>query len=135
MIWKINQLGLLNLKYNKLKQNRPNWNDWGDNEKILIDINEMWVSDIFEMDNEKCNASEMDNRRLNVKRGVVRFIKAQMNPTESNRHWFESLLCPLIKFHFHAHLTQFFNPSKLLYIIKLVELTTLFNFLAIPIII
>jgi len=28
MIWKINQLGLLNLKYNKLKQNRPNWNDW-----------------------------------------------------------------------------------------------------------
>ena len=51
MIWKLNQLGLLNLKYNKLKQNWPNWNDWGDNEKILIDINGIWVSDISEMDN------------------------------------------------------------------------------------
>jgi len=38
MTSKINQLGSLNLKYNKMKQNRPNWNDWGDNKKILIDI-------------------------------------------------------------------------------------------------
>jgi len=115
MIWKINQLGLLNMKYNKLKQNRPNWNDWGNNEKILIDINEIWVSDITEMDNGKYNASKMDNRRLNVRRGVVRFITAQITPAESNRHWFESLFCPLLKFHFHAHLTRFSNPNKLPY--------------------
>ena len=88
MIWKMNQLGLLNLKYNKLKQNRPNWNDWGDNEKILIDINEIWVSDISEMDNGKYNAYEMDNRRLNVRRGVVRFIKAQITPAWFDGHWF-----------------------------------------------
>ena len=56
----LNQLGLLNLKYNKLKQNKPNGNDWGDNEKILIDVNEIWV------DNEKCDASEMDNRMVNA---------------------------------------------------------------------
>jgi len=56
----------LNLKYNKWKQNRPNGNDWGDNEKILIDINEIWVSDISEMDNEKCNAFEMDNSMVNA---------------------------------------------------------------------
>ena len=66
MIWIINLLGLLNLKYNKLKQNRPNWNDWGDNEKILIDINEIWIYDISEMDNGKCNASEMDNRMVDA---------------------------------------------------------------------
>ena len=47
----INQFGLLNLKYNKLKQNRPNGNDWGDDEKILIEINEIWVFDVSEMDN------------------------------------------------------------------------------------
>ena len=49
----------------KLKQNRPNENDWGDNEKILIDIKEIWVSDISEMDNEKCDASEMNNIMVN----------------------------------------------------------------------
>ena len=76
----LNQLWLLNLKYNKLKQNRPNGNDWGDNEKILININEIWISDISEMDNEKCDASEMDNRRFNAMRGVVRFIKAHITP-------------------------------------------------------
>jgi len=38
------------------------------------------------MDNEKCISSKMDNRRLNVRIGVVRFIKAQATPTESNRH-------------------------------------------------
>ena len=78
MIWIINQLGLLNLKYNKLKQNRPNGNDWGDNEKILININEIWVSDISEIDNRMVNTFEMDNRRFNSMRGVVRFIKAQI---------------------------------------------------------
>ena len=84
------QLGLLNLKYNKLKQNKPNGNDWGDNEKILIDINEIWVSDISEIDNRMVSASEMDNRMVNTSemdyrmvnamRGVVRFIKAHITP-------------------------------------------------------
>ena len=84
------QLGLLNLKYNKLKQNKPNGNDWGDNEKILIDINEIWVSDISEIDNRMVSASEMDNRTVNTSemdyrmvnamRGVVRFIKAHITP-------------------------------------------------------
>ena len=49
-----------------MKQNRPNENDWGNNEKILIDINEIWVFDISEIDNEKCDAFEMDNRIFNV---------------------------------------------------------------------
>jgi len=78
------------LKYNKLKQNRPHGNDWGDNEKILIDINEIWISDISEMDNKKCDASEMDNRMANASemgdkwcnaiRGAVRLIKARITP-------------------------------------------------------
>ena len=34
----LNQLGLRQVK---LKQNRPNENDWGDNEKISIDINQL----------------------------------------------------------------------------------------------
>ena len=78
----------MNSKYNKLKQNRPNGNDWGDNKNILIEINEIWVFDVSEMDSGRCNVSEIDNRRLNVRRGVVRFITAQITPTESNRHWF-----------------------------------------------
>ena len=86
MIWIINQLGLLNLKYNKLKQNRPNGNDWGNNEKILIDINEIWVSDISQMDNGKCDASKMDNRRFNAMRGVMRFIKSSNNLSWSDKH-------------------------------------------------
>ena len=49
-----------------MKQNRPNENDWGNNEKILIDINEVWVSDISKIDNGKCDASEMDNRVVNA---------------------------------------------------------------------
>ena len=79
----------MNLKYNKLKKNRPNGNDWGDNEKIN-NINEIWVSDIFEMDNEKCDAFEMDNRMINASemgdrwfnavKGAVRFIKAHITP-------------------------------------------------------
>jgi len=78
------------MKYNKLKQNRPNGNDWGDNENMLIDINEIWVSDISEMDNEKFDASEMDNRMINASemgdkwcnaiRGVVRLTKAHITP-------------------------------------------------------
>ena len=76
----MNSLGLLNLKYNKLKQNKPHGNDWGDNEKILIEINEIWVSDISEMDNGMVNASELDNRRFYSMRGVVRFMKAHMTP-------------------------------------------------------
>ena len=64
MIWKINQLGLLNLKDNKLKQNRSHWNDWADNKKISIEMNEIWVSDVSEIDNGKYNASEIDNKGL-----------------------------------------------------------------------
>ena len=58
--------------------------------KRLIDVNEIWISDIFKMDNEKCDDSEMDNRMVNASemgdrwfnaiRGVVRFIKAHMLP-------------------------------------------------------
>ena len=54
------------------------------------------VSDIFEMDNRKCdaskmdnrmvNASEMDNRRFNAMRGVVKFIKSSNNLSWSDRH-------------------------------------------------
>jgi len=66
MIWIINKLGLLNLKYNKLKQNRPNGNDSGDNKKTLIDIDEICVFDISEMDNEKCDVSEMNKRMVDA---------------------------------------------------------------------
>jgi len=41
---------------------------------------EIWVSDISEIDNGKCDTSEMDNRRFNPMRGVVRFIKAHITP-------------------------------------------------------
>jgi len=98
MIWIINQLGLLNLKYNKLKQNRPNGNDWGDNEKILININEIWVSDISEIDNRMVNTFEMDNRRFDAMRGVVRFIKAQITSVDLT----ETNLC-----HYCAHFSNF----------------------------
>ena len=33
---------------------------------ILININEIWVSDISKMDNEQCDASKMDNRIVNA---------------------------------------------------------------------
>ena len=79
MIKIINQLGLLNLNYNKLKQNRPNWNNWSHNEKILIDINEIWVFDTSDMDNGKCDAFEIDNGWFNAMRGVVRFINSSNN--------------------------------------------------------
>ena len=68
------------MKYNKLKQNRPNGNDWGDNKKILIDIKEIWVSDIYEMDNRMVNASEMGEKWFNTVRSAVRFIKAHITP-------------------------------------------------------
>ena len=68
------------MKYNKLKQNRPNGNDWDDNEKTLIDINEIWLFDISEMYNRMFNASKMDNRRFHAMRGVVKFIKAHITP-------------------------------------------------------
>ena len=34
------------------------------------------------MDNEKCDAFEMDNVRFNAMRGVVRFIKAQITSVD-----------------------------------------------------
>ena len=86
----------MNLKYNKLEQNREHWNDWADNEKISIEINKILIFDVSEMDNGKYNASEMDNRmcndskmynrRFNAIRGVVRFIKAQITSVWSVRH-------------------------------------------------
>jgi len=63
MIWKPNKLGPLNSKWNKFEQNRTKWNNWGDNEKTLMDINEIWVFDI----------SKINNGRFNAKRVVVRF--------------------------------------------------------------
>jgi len=39
-----------------------------DNEKILLDRNEIWVFDV----------SEMNNRRFNAKRSVVRFKNAHI---------------------------------------------------------
>jgi len=33
-------------KQNRSNGNDSNGNDWGDNKKILIDINEIWFSDI-----------------------------------------------------------------------------------------
>ena len=59
MNWFLNQLGLLNLKYSKLKQNRPNGNNWGDNDKIFN-----WYK--WNMDNGKCDVYEMDNRMVNA---------------------------------------------------------------------
>jgi len=49
-----------------LKQNRPNENDWGNNEKILIDITGTWFADISEMDKGKSEASEKDNKMVNA---------------------------------------------------------------------
>ena len=82
----LNQLGLLNLKYNKLKQNMPNGNDWGDNEKIFNWYKwNMGFWYFSEIDNGKCDAFEMENRMVNASemdamRGVVRFIKAHITP-------------------------------------------------------
>jgi len=53
------------LKYNKLKPNRSHWNYWVDNEKISIEIKEIWVFDISEIINGKYNGSKMDNRMCN----------------------------------------------------------------------
>ena len=49
-----------------MKQNRPNENDWGNNEKILIDITGTWFADISEMDKGKSEASEKDNKMVNT---------------------------------------------------------------------
>jgi len=63
-----------------LKQNRPNGNDWGDYEKISIEINGIWVSDVAKMDNRRFNTSEMDDKWFNAIWGAVRFIKAHITP-------------------------------------------------------
>ena len=138
--YKAYPLGLLNLKYNKLKQNRPNEDDWGDNKKILIDINEIWVSDISETDNEKCDGSEMDNRMVNASemddkwfnaiRGCWEVHKSSYNTlTWSKGHWFWVITLLTSQISFSYLFNSVINPSKLLYIIKLVDL------LKIPIII
>ena len=41
MIWKPNMLGSLNSNWNTLEQNGTKWNNWADNEKALMDINEI----------------------------------------------------------------------------------------------
>jgi len=56
--------------------------------RFLIDMNEIWVSDISDMDKGKCDASEMHNRMVNASemgdkwfnsiKGAVRFIKAHI---------------------------------------------------------
>ena len=61
-----------------MQQNGSHWNDWADNEKILIEINEIWVSDVAEMDNGRFNTSKMDDKWFNAIRGVVRFIKSHI---------------------------------------------------------
>ena len=79
------------------------------------------------MEYEFFDVSEMDNKRFNTKRGVVRFRKAHI-----------ALDCVITLFTSpisHAHLTWFSNPSKLLYKMKVVELTKLCNFFAVSIII
>ena len=53
-------------------------------------MNEIWASDVSEMDNGKYNASEIDNRGFNTSemddkwfnaiRDAVRFIKAHITP-------------------------------------------------------
>ena len=96
-----------------MKQNRPNENDWGNNEKILIDINEVWVSDISKIDNGKCDASEMDNRMVNASemgdkwfnamRSVVRIIKSS-----NNLNLIHSIL---ISSFVHHHLMVYFRKS------------------------
>jgi len=82
-----------------------------------MDINEIWVLDV----------SEMNNRRFNAKRGVVSLRNAYINlacvinPFTSPI----SVPCPF---------KLVFNPSKLLYKMKVVELTKPCNFFAISII-
>ena len=61
----------------KLEQNRPNWNNWGDNEKALIDINRIWIFDI----------SKMNNKMFTAERGVVWFRKAHITLSWPDRHW------------------------------------------------
>ena len=39
--------------------------------RFLIDMNEIWVSDISDMDNGKCDASEMDNRMVNASETII----------------------------------------------------------------
>jgi len=90
MIWKPNKLGSLNLKWNKLEQNRTKWNNWGDNEKALMDINEIWVFEV----------SKMNNRRFNTKRSVVRLMKAHITLTwpHGPRSWVITLPTSQISF-------------------------------------
>ena len=57
-----------------------NGNDWGDNKKILIDINEIWVSDFSKMDNRMVNASKMGDKWFNAITSAMRFIKAYITP-------------------------------------------------------
>ena len=43
-----------------MEQNRPKWNNWGDNERTLMDIDGMGFFYV----------SEMNNKRFNAKMGV-----------------------------------------------------------------
>ena len=55
-----------------------------DNEKILIDINEIWVCNISEMDNEKCDTSEMDNEKCDTSE----MDSSMVNASEMGDKWF-----------------------------------------------
>ena len=54
------------------------------NEKILIDINDTWFADIFEMDKGKCEASEKDNRMVNASEMDNR----RFNTSDMGDKWF-----------------------------------------------
>ena len=90
-----------------------------------MDINWIWVFDIF----------EINNKRFNAKRVVVKFMKAHITLVWPDRHRSWVITLPTSQISSHAHVIQFSKPCELLYIDKVVELTKIFNFFAIRIVI
>jgi len=72
--------------------------------------------------------SEVNNKRFNTKRGIVRFMKAHMTLVWPDRHRSWVITLPTSQISSHAHVIQFSKPCELLYIDKVVELTKLCNF-------
>ena len=98
----------------------------GYNGKVLMDMNRIWVF---------LDISVMDNKRFKVKRvqlGLRQLKLSQLSPIPTVLN---SLVSPLLPFHSHVYLTRFSNPSKLLNINKVCDLTKLCIFFAIFIII
>ena len=81
---------VIELGVQQIGANRPKWNTWGDNEKTVMDIDRIWIFDI----------SEMDNKRFNAKRSVVRFNKVHIILIWPNRHrsWVTTLPTSQISF-------------------------------------